>query len=120
MVKQIELEIVDQPFRAQGFAGHVGRALLLAAAALRTGIEVQNVFPVQISHVAQTESFGIFIFNIGFDHRLGPIQRFQKYVRNRRKQMQVFRTRDVHQEAQDSQQMNPVGDFITGPAACRG
>ena len=73
--QQVHLEVMDDLFGRKGLVRVGCRALLLAAAALGAGIQVEHILPVQFTDPAQAEGLQFLVFDVGFDDGLFAHQR---------------------------------------------
>ena len=93
-LEEMLLQLVDETFGSKFLLGVVSRALLLAAAAFGAGICVEELFPAKLLHSIDAEGFSLFVFEVHLvdDARGAEVPKVD--VRNRAKQVKVFRSRN--------------------------
>ena len=110
----IGLQVLDHLLRRERFPGEIGRAAVLAAAAARTGIGVEDLLPGELLEFPDAER----LRGLKVPDRLDITRRLKRgheVVGRRRDDVEQPRVGDVGDEAQGDQGMGPPGDLVEDP-----
>src|SRR5438094_425241 len=93
-------------------SGQKGRTLLLAPAAFGAGVQVEQVLPGPLGHGVHAIVFGMLEIDRG-ECRTGPrSQLAEEDIGNGDDDVQLLRARDIDQESQHRQDVNPVKSLV--------
>src|SRR5680860_910054 len=100
---QVVAQVHDQQLRRQRLAGVPGRALRLAAAALRAGVHVQHALEAEVLQRPDAQDVvlrhGLHVDDVGLELAQGLGQPAERHARHDREDVQVLGVQREHDEA---------------------
>src|SRR5207248_3249535 len=113
-LEEVLAGVDDDHLGIERLAREEGRALLLAAAAFRAGVEVEEVLPGPLGDRADAVVLGVLEIDC---RQLGADfwqELAKKDIGDGDDDVQVFRARDVDEEGQYREDVHPVEDLVRG------